>query len=236
MGGRGQGRGEGGEPAGLWGRRLGIPGGGLSAGRGRRLWAGRVAPTCELCGCRHREAAVSGAPGGGRHAEGTHRADTVINCWPYFLRTLEAGCLCTRPLARVRALPPRPPPPCSVGSGWPCVTSNCSGLRGEKLSNSRESVAAPPLPSRRGRGLVTGESCGLGASAQSSSPAQVTPWGGQGVERRLGGSGLCRGWTGLWTSLSPTPGLGFPSFTTGPTISGFLHGRGGWWTNPPLKD
>lgn len=46
--------------------------------------------------------------GGGRgHAEGAHRTDAVINCWPYFLRAPEAGCFCTRPLARARALPPR---------------------------------------------------------------------------------------------------------------------------------
>lgn len=51
------------------------------------MWPPRV----NCVGDCTRKAAVSGAPGGGRHAEGTHCADTAINCWPYFLRTLEAG-------------------------------------------------------------------------------------------------------------------------------------------------
>ena len=49
----------------------GVPGGGLSASRGRRLWAGRVAPTCELCGCWDPESCGFRSPGAawGGHAE-----------------------------------------------------------------------------------------------------------------------------------------------------------------------
>ena len=56
-------------------------------GSGLDVWP----PHVNCVGDCTRKAAVSGAPGGGRHVEGTHCTDTVINCWPYFLRTLEAG-------------------------------------------------------------------------------------------------------------------------------------------------
>lgn len=160
--------------------------------------------------------------GGGRgHAEGAHRTDAVINCWPYFLRAPEAGCFCTRPLARARALPPRSRQALLCGAGLAvCSVQLLRVLRSEKISSSWESVATPPLLSCRGWGLVTGEGCGLAAHPELiSAPGRAV--GRAGVERRLGGSGLCWGWAGLWTSLSPTLGLGFPFFPTGPTISGY---------------
>ena len=142
---------------------------------------------------------------------------------PYFLRAPEAGCFCTRLLARVRALPPRPLQ-CLALRGLAghvfCPTSPCCAAR---------ICSHPTSPLPRGQGAGDGGRLWSGGAPRAHLRPRSRSGEGRGWTRRLGGSGLCWGWAGLWTSLSPTRGLGFPSFTTGPTISGY--GQGGWWTN-----